>query len=75
MPISWVSRSASIYPTSCDRLPQIPHHETRGLVDERFNRFIPEHVGVVQNRIVGQRLDRCRAHECRDFQFHRNATA
>jgi hypothetical protein len=28
------------------RLPQIPHHQPRGLVDERFNRFTSEHVGA-----------------------------
>jgi hypothetical protein len=49
-------------------LLQISDHQTCGFVHERFNRFIPEHFSVVQNRVVGQCLDRGHAHECRKFQ-------
>src|SRR6185437_10700067 len=40
----------------------------RVLVDEGCHRFIPEHVGVMQDGVMGQRLDRHPAHKDRKFQ-------
>ncbi len=42
---------------------QISDHEARALVDERFHRFVRKHLGVVQHRVVRQRLDRGHANE------------
>src|SRR5262249_16029037 len=49
-------------------LSQKPDHETRDLVDERSDRFVREHVGMVQDRCMRQRIDSCHADECRKPQ-------
>ncbi len=47
------------------RLPQISNNEPSHLFDERFERLLRKIIGIVQNRRMGQRLDRRHAHERR----------
>jgi hypothetical protein len=42
---------------------QISGHEARGLVDERFHRFVRKHLGIMQHRVVRQRLNRGHAYK------------
>lgn len=48
--------------------PQVPDHELRRFLDQRCDRLIGEHRGVMQHRRVRKRLYRCYADERRQPQ-------